>query len=515
MPMMVPALMPEFPKPPPSGSGPRAAQLSDPGASFEVALEGAAKVESGPAEETSAEISSASVEADPKQSEIAPEHVDVPDDVFAEPSELTPKAEGSASDTAEMAGAPEALAGNVPPPNTSAEGAPIAVEPMGRATPSFQTKQFPAQPASAPSAPSGSQGISAAPFHNGALPQNQLPAAHGAPKGAGPRPTQVDAEPIETSRAPATPQIEPVAPSGALQAGPDVGRQSNPRPENPVQNTTALRPAAERAPSVDVKASDQQLLDRKNAAPSSGAQTMPTPDEADPARTPATARALQVETAVRLENATGQPAANESTAARSATVANHSIAPHHQPSSALKLDHAGLNAPISQQHASEEPPLTSNIVRGLSAMVNQRGGTMTMRLDPPELGEMRVQMTIARGVVTAEFQPSTPQAHALLDRNMAALRTALESQGLTVERLVVHANHAGSQQFTRDDQSNSNNFNQSRSEHDAAGRESRGRQEQQSQQQREFRGRDVQFESLFNPSARNSFANEFALSASP
>jgi flagellar hook-length control protein FliK len=33
---------------------------------------------------------------------------------------------------------------------------------------------------------------------------------------------------------------------------------------------------------------------------------------------------------------------------------------------------------------------------------------MTMRLDPPELGQLRVQMTLARGTVSASFIAQTP-----------------------------------------------------------------------------------------------------------
>ena len=57
-----------------------------------------------------------------------------------------------------------------------------------------------------------------------------------------------------------------------------------------------------------------------------------------------------------------------------------------------------------------ETAFASRVVRGLSAMVNQRGGVMTMRLDPPELGQLRVQMSLQAGVVSARFFAEQGQA---------------------------------------------------------------------------------------------------------
>jgi flagellar hook-length control protein FliK len=77
----------------------------------------------------------------------------------------------------------------------------------------------------------------------------------------------------------------------------------------------------------------------------------------------------------------------------------------------------------------------SQVVRGLTAMINRHGGALTLRLDPPELGELRIQMTIARGAVTATFHAVRADAHALLEQTMGSLRAALEAHGLHVESL--------------------------------------------------------------------------------
>jgi flagellar hook-length control protein FliK len=197
--------------------------------------------------------------------------------------------------------------------------------------------------------------------------------------------------------------------------------------------------------------------------------------ESQPQMTPASARAMQVDAAVRLENATGQPPAPEPTPGTVLHLPATSHAPGKAPGltadAAMQtlIDHSFPDARL------EEPQFSGRIVRGLAAMINQRGGAMTMRLDPPELGELRVHMTLARGVVSAEFQAGTQQAQALLDKSLNMLRSALENQGLTVDRLTVHAAPSSGQPSTRDD-SSTNSQNQSpRYSHDAAGGESRGR----------------------------------------
>ena len=103
-----------------------------------------------------------------------------------------------------------------------------------------------------------------------------------------------------------------------------------------------------------------------------------------------------------------------------------------------------------------------------------------MRLDPPDLGQLRIQMSIVRGMVTANFQVQTPQAQALLERSLATLRSALQGQGLTVERLTVQTmpqqTNAQSARHESDQQTS-----QQRQQHDAGQGESKGRRDEQSQ----------------------------------
>lgn len=89
----------------------------------------------------------------------------------------------------------------------------------------------------------------------------------------------------------------------------------------------------------------------------------------------------------------------------------------------------------------------ASVHRGLGVAMKQQGGSVQMRLTPESLGLLKIEMTIARGVVAATLQASTPEARELLGRHIETLRASLEAKGLSVERLTITlapASHGGS-----------------------------------------------------------------------
>jgi flagellar hook-length control protein FliK len=64
-------------------------------------------------------------------------------------------------------------------------------------------------------------------------------------------------------------------------------------------------------------------------------------------------------------------------------------------------------------------------------------GSMQIRLDPPELGALKVSIEMANGQMTATFQTSNEQATQLLSHSLNQLKHVLESQGVAVDRLQV------------------------------------------------------------------------------
>jgi len=271
------------------------------------------------------------------------------------------------------------------------------------------------------------------------------PAADLEERGRSPRQGEPTETAAESPAQPAAPIAQDLPPgvalaSRTLERGADAStltqtrdQAGNPESGPPQPLASDLLPAAPAG-------RDRRTVDRSSSRTSGEKESAST-------LSPAAARALQVDAAVRLENATGQPPlAQIGLRAGGGQAFGHGVVVT-QPPEVLVQPHSVAAAEPSDR-------FSARIVRGLSAMVNQRGGVMNMRLDPPDLGALRVQMTIARGVVTAEFQVTTQQAQALLERGLTGLRAALESQGLTVERLSVQLASPASPQATREEAPN-------------------------------------------------------------
>ena len=77
------------------------------------------------------------------------------------------------------------------------------------------------------------------------------------------------------------------------------------------------------------------------------------------------------------------------------------------------------------------------IVSTIHGELLPNGGSMHIRMDPPELGALNVQIDVRDGIVTASFQTSNDEATRLLSHSLGQLRTTLESAGVSVEKLQV------------------------------------------------------------------------------
>lgn len=111
------------------------------------------------------------------------------------------------------------------------------------------------------------------------------------------------------------------------------------------------------------------------------------------------------------------------------------------------------------------------IVTAMRADLLPHGGTMQIRLDPPELGALQVLVHMQDGVMTASFHTSNDDATKLLSHSLSQLKQVLESQGVSVEKLQV-------QQSPRDQHAgNDDQRNQPRDQQDDAYRQEQQRKE--------------------------------------
>jgi len=76
------------------------------------------------------------------------------------------------------------------------------------------------------------------------------------------------------------------------------------------------------------------------------------------------------------------------------------------------------------------------VTNAFQAMGNQ-SGTLKLRLSPPELGSLHVEVRIDQGQLTAHVQAETPEARTMLLDNLPALRDRLDQQDIKVARFDV------------------------------------------------------------------------------
>ncbi|HSV14032.1 MAG TPA: flagellar hook-length control protein FliK [Tepidisphaeraceae bacterium] len=77
------------------------------------------------------------------------------------------------------------------------------------------------------------------------------------------------------------------------------------------------------------------------------------------------------------------------------------------------------------------------ILSGIHSQLLPNGGTMQIRLDPPELGALQVTVHMRDGIMTAAFETSNDDATRMLSHSLNELKSMLEAGGVNVERMHV------------------------------------------------------------------------------
>jgi flagellar hook-length control protein FliK len=112
------------------------------------------------------------------------------------------------------------------------------------------------------------------------------------------------------------------------------------------------------------------------------------------------------------------------------------------PSSA-PLVHGSRLLPGGERAAANDELPRVNVDRFLGRVTRafqtaqQRGGVLQLRLSPPELGSLRVEITLHDGVMSASLETETAAARRLLLDNLPALRDRLAEQNVRVDRFDV------------------------------------------------------------------------------
>ncbi|CAK7047612.1 MAG: hypothetical protein DELT_00894 [Desulfovibrio sp.] len=107
---------------------------------------------------------------------------------------------------------------------------------------------------------------------------------------------------------------------------------------------------------------------------------------------------------------------------------------------------SGMTAPAQTSSAAPQQPATtaynrqevfSQVEQGLLKQLSDGSRQMTLRLDPGELGQLSLLVTVKGGEVRALIRTDNAETTALLSEQMSQLRASLEEQGLKVAQLDV------------------------------------------------------------------------------
>jgi flagellar hook-length control protein FliK len=116
------------------------------------------------------------------------------------------------------------------------------------------------------------------------------------------------------------------------------------------------------------------------------------------------------------------------------SVIGQTVLPASGPSSVAAgefLDVSGPPAPIDD-HA-----LEAHVVQAIKMQWQTGVGEATIKLRPEHLGEMTVSLRVEGGSVSADLRVETEAARSWISGHEDNLRSALERQGLTLDRIVV------------------------------------------------------------------------------
>ncbi len=160
------------------------------------------------------------------------------------------------------------------------------------------------------------------------------------------------------------------------------------------------------------------------------------------------------------------------------------------PSNGVARGGQGLpSVEISDQQAPpptdvEESKVTNQIVRGARFLTREGANQVTLRLDPPELGEITIRLSSVDKVLSGEIRVESRMVQEIVNRNMAELRESLGNQGIQVDNIEVSVESGGRSNVDRDGSAASRREEADRDRNPASDRDSQTRDQDESQERR-------------------------------
>jgi flagellar hook-length control protein FliK len=221
-----------------------------------------------------------------------------------------------------------------------------------------------------------------------------------------------DAAPTETASSNEAVSAEAVANEDTATREPVAEKSGEVLPES----KEAPAPQRDRQPEPNAQTNTTLVNDASETAPTNSAPTS--------AATPSPTEARSEATPVAAVTAPTAPSSDASVTNRSATAIARLSAERSLHSNGSQGDDVDSARFVSR-------------VEGAVRAAQQRDGRIQVRLSPPELGALRIELTIQNGVMSARLEAETPAARNLLLDNLPALRDRLAQQEVRIDQFDV------------------------------------------------------------------------------
>ncbi|MCL4191004.1 MAG: flagellar hook-length control protein FliK [Thermoguttaceae bacterium] len=241
-------------------------------------------------------------------------------------------------------------------------------------------------------------------------------------------PTDPPAEPADQQQKAQT-QAAPDAAAKAEQSAEIVKTAGRPEPRAEPAAAIGKEPRSTQRPKQ--QSANKQTADPQDVEPASAGQTPPGPNKSNAVAAPAATEVASTVSAVEAPTADGRGPAAGGDAEVGPAVGNRAEGSHAVRSAASTSRQA--ETPSDQ---ADRVRFVQRVARAFEA-ANDRGGHVRLRLHPPELGSLRVELTIRNGVMNARVEAESSAAQSLLLENLPALRERLAEHDIKVQRFDV------------------------------------------------------------------------------
>ncbi len=229
-------------------------------------------------------------------------------------------------------------------------------------------------------------------------------------------------------------QPEPANSPESKESNAATAENASPTPELSALSTVSAVDSAE-SPTAENSSHDRSAKEGESEGENIAAYA---PDDSGQANSPTpepTPMATLMVPATTVSNSRTRTTASASTSESTTSAINAGQTPSRLPPQLRVHSEAARGRPVMPPSV-DATRLVHRVARAFEA-AQQRGGEIRLRLSPPELGSLRLQISVQDGVMVARLETETTAARATLTDNLPILRERLAEQGIRIERFEV------------------------------------------------------------------------------